>query len=267
MSAVVAVALSDGSCPVVATARLARAACCWSMTRALLGGQRGCRAARCRASAPAVGAPTGLDVGKIGRAARLRGLDAAPAVQPRRARPGLPAARETLGSIAIPARRSTSAALRPVRSPAPSRRRRPPPRCADFHQAPYDRFVTTNSRFWNAGGVDVKIGADGVQVNTNRSPPFASPAASPSRRPTVAPTKRCRQPRLPPVRQPRRGPQATAPKPSPRAALPESIYAGCRWSAPVNSAASSSASRRHHAWILPEAGRSRPDGRVRSTPD
>ena len=35
-----------------------------------------------------------------------------------------------------------------------------------FVKAPYDRFVTADSRFWNASGVDVKLGADGVQVNT-----------------------------------------------------------------------------------------------------
>lgn len=35
-----------------------------------------------------------------------------------------------------------------------------------FIKAPYDRFVTNDTRFWNAGGVDVKVGADGVQVNT-----------------------------------------------------------------------------------------------------
>lgn len=35
-----------------------------------------------------------------------------------------------------------------------------------FIKAPYDRFVTDDTRFWNAGGVDVKVGADGVQVNT-----------------------------------------------------------------------------------------------------
>lgn len=35
-----------------------------------------------------------------------------------------------------------------------------------FVQAPYDRFVTANSRFWNASGVDVKLSAEGVQVNT-----------------------------------------------------------------------------------------------------
>lgn len=35
-----------------------------------------------------------------------------------------------------------------------------------FVKAPYDRFVTADSRFWNASGVDVKLGADGVEVNT-----------------------------------------------------------------------------------------------------
>ncbi len=35
-----------------------------------------------------------------------------------------------------------------------------------FIKSPYDRFVTTDSRFWNASGVDVKLSADGVQVNT-----------------------------------------------------------------------------------------------------
>ena len=35
-----------------------------------------------------------------------------------------------------------------------------------FIKAPYDRFVTTDSRFWNASGIDVKLGAEGVQLNT-----------------------------------------------------------------------------------------------------
>lgn len=35
-----------------------------------------------------------------------------------------------------------------------------------FVKAPYDRFVTPDSRFWNASGIDVKLSADGVQVNT-----------------------------------------------------------------------------------------------------
>lgn len=35
-----------------------------------------------------------------------------------------------------------------------------------FIDAPYDRFVTTNTRFWNAGGVDVSLGADGLRLKT-----------------------------------------------------------------------------------------------------
>jgi paraquat-inducible protein B len=35
-----------------------------------------------------------------------------------------------------------------------------------FVKAPYDRFVTTSTRFWNVSGVDVSVGADGVNVRT-----------------------------------------------------------------------------------------------------
>lgn len=35
-----------------------------------------------------------------------------------------------------------------------------------FVNAPYDRFVTDDTRFWNASGVDVSIAADGLTVNT-----------------------------------------------------------------------------------------------------
>ncbi|WP_199100814.1 MlaD family protein, partial [Dyella sp. ASV21] len=35
-----------------------------------------------------------------------------------------------------------------------------------FVDAPNDQFVTTSSRFWNASGVDVSVGADGLKVNT-----------------------------------------------------------------------------------------------------
>lgn len=35
-----------------------------------------------------------------------------------------------------------------------------------FVDAPYDRFVTTDTRFWNASGVDVTLGADGLKLNT-----------------------------------------------------------------------------------------------------
>ena len=35
-----------------------------------------------------------------------------------------------------------------------------------FVDAPYDRFVTTGSRFWNASGVDVSLSAAGLKLNT-----------------------------------------------------------------------------------------------------
>jgi paraquat-inducible protein B len=56
-----------------------------------------------------------------------------------------------------------------------------------FVSAPYDRFVDGESRFWNASGVDVSLGANGVEVRTEslvallaggiafETPPFAKP--------------------------------------------------------------------------------------------
>ncbi|GAC1629129.1 MAG: MlaD family protein [Nevskia sp.] len=35
-----------------------------------------------------------------------------------------------------------------------------------FIDSPYDRFVTSNSRFWNAGGVDLSLSSSGLKVNT-----------------------------------------------------------------------------------------------------
>lgn len=35
-----------------------------------------------------------------------------------------------------------------------------------FVNAPYDSFVTDDTRFWNASGVDISIAADGLRVNT-----------------------------------------------------------------------------------------------------
>jgi paraquat-inducible protein B len=35
-----------------------------------------------------------------------------------------------------------------------------------FVSAPYDRFVTTDSRFWNASGVDLTLDASGLRLNT-----------------------------------------------------------------------------------------------------
>jgi len=35
-----------------------------------------------------------------------------------------------------------------------------------FVDSPFDRFVTTNSRFWNASGIDLALDATGVRLNT-----------------------------------------------------------------------------------------------------
>ena len=35
-----------------------------------------------------------------------------------------------------------------------------------FVNAPYDRYVKDDSRFWEAGGIDVALGTDGVKINT-----------------------------------------------------------------------------------------------------
>ena len=35
-----------------------------------------------------------------------------------------------------------------------------------FVDAPYDKYVTTGTRFWSASGIDVSVGADGVDVRT-----------------------------------------------------------------------------------------------------
>jgi paraquat-inducible protein B len=35
-----------------------------------------------------------------------------------------------------------------------------------FVNAPYDRYVTTETRFWNASGINISVGADGVDVHT-----------------------------------------------------------------------------------------------------
>jgi len=35
-----------------------------------------------------------------------------------------------------------------------------------FVNAPYDKYVTTETRFWNASGINVSVGADGVDVHT-----------------------------------------------------------------------------------------------------
>lgn len=54
-----------------------------------------------------------------------------------------------------------------------------------FIDAPYDNFVTTDTNFWNASGVDVSLGADGLKLRTQTigtliagGVAFAAPARS-----------------------------------------------------------------------------------------
>ena len=35
-----------------------------------------------------------------------------------------------------------------------------------FIDAPYDKYVTTETRFWNASGINVSVGANGVDIRT-----------------------------------------------------------------------------------------------------
>ena len=65
-----------------------------------------------------------------------------------------------------------------------------------FVNAPYDKYVNPGTRFWNASGIDVSVGADGVDVRTESlvallagglafdTPPFA-PEAEPAAANTV----------------------------------------------------------------------------------
>ena len=57
-----------------------------------------------------------------------------------------------------------------------------------FINAPYDKFINPGTRFWNASGIDISVGAGGVDVRTESlvallagglafdTPPFAEPA-------------------------------------------------------------------------------------------
>jgi len=61
-----------------------------------------------------------------------------------------------------------------------------------FVNAPYDNFVTDDTRFWNASGVDVSVAADGLTVNTESLSAilaggiaFRAPNYSPDARPAA----------------------------------------------------------------------------------
>ena len=64
-----------------------------------------------------------------------------------------------------------------------------------FVDAPYDKYVTAETRFWNASGIDVTVGADGVDVQTESVAAliagglaFATPDFSPAAAPAAANT-------------------------------------------------------------------------------
>jgi len=163
------VALADDGSHVVATARLAREA-----ARLLVDDTR-FWVVSARVSGSSVsgldtllsGAYIGMDVGKSSEARRhFTGLDEAPVVS--FDVPGRYFSLEapTLGSLdvgtpvyyrRIPVGQVTGFRLDKTGKHVDLR---------IFVKAPYDSFVTTDTRFWNASGVDVKLGADGVQVNT-----------------------------------------------------------------------------------------------------
>ena len=56
-----------------------------------------------------------------------------------------------------------------------------------FVNAPYDKYVTPGTRFWNASGIDVSLGADGVDVRTESLWWRCSRAASRSTRRSICP--------------------------------------------------------------------------------
>jgi paraquat-inducible protein B len=64
-----------------------------------------------------------------------------------------------------------------------------------FVNAPYDRFVNSSTRFWNASGIDVSVGAGGVEVRTESlvaliagGVAFDTPASARSVQPAAANT-------------------------------------------------------------------------------
>ena len=121
---------------------------------------------------------SGLQHAALGQLHRLRGRQveqaAAQIHRPRRAarrhrpaRPAVRAARRPTSARWASARRSTTAACRSARSsPTTSRPTARRSSIKVFVNAPYDKYVTPETRFWNASGIDVSVGADGVNVRT-----------------------------------------------------------------------------------------------------
>ena len=75
-----------------------------------------------------------------------------------------------------------------------------------FVNAPYDQFVSQETRFWNASGLDVSLGTGGLEVRTESlvsllvgglafdTPSFAG-EAGPPRRTTASPSTMTARPR------------------------------------------------------------------------
>jgi paraquat-inducible protein B len=64
-----------------------------------------------------------------------------------------------------------------------------------FIHAPYDQYVKTNTRFWNASGVDVNLNANGLQIQTESlvaliagGIAFESPLKNENNSPLISPT-------------------------------------------------------------------------------
>jgi paraquat-inducible protein B len=113
------------------------------------------------------GAYIALDPGKSGHAkSRFVGLEAPPLVVGDMPGRQFVLAADDLGSLDvgapvyhrhIPVGRVVGYAMRPDGKSVDVR---------IFVDAPYDRFVTTATRFWHASGIDLSVGADGMKLET-----------------------------------------------------------------------------------------------------
>ena len=148
----------------------------------------------------------GVRAGQVGQEpAHFTALDAPPS-SPADRRAAVRAEGHTTSGRWESARRSTTAACRPARSsgtisPATARRST----ITVFVNAPYDKYVKPETRFWNASGLDVSVGAGGLEVRTGVVWWRCSRAVSRSTRPPSCP-RPSRPPRTPSSRSTATGP-------------------------------------------------------------
>jgi hypothetical protein len=107
-----------------------------------------------------------------------------------------------------------------------------------FIKAPYDRFVTADSRFWNASGVDVKLGAEGVQVNTESLTSIVAGGLAFLTPEDSFDASRRRRTRISRFPNPQRSAQAAHTRCSTISCASPSRCAACRWGRRWSSAAS-----------------------------